>query len=233
MKCCFIGAGATLGIVDHSRRRFARFKLCTHFLKTRGQGLNLPFLQSDHCRLSFSCGLQFLHNALLFEQLICRQRRPRGGNAKLTACGYNNRRARNHCSINASDKSSGLRSCRADANCVGLASKSSIVNINIVAARGQVLTGCKAHRDVVVASCIGLKRSGAGGCIVRASCVAKERSRTVGCIVGADVIAKKRLKPICRVETARCVAIERPITACCIFDAGCVAKQCISTVRQR
>ena len=104
-------------------------------------------------------------------------------------------------------KVSGLRSCRADANCVGLASKSSIVNINIVAARGQVLTGCKAHRDVVVASCIGLKRSGGGGRIVRASCVAKERSRTVGCIIDTDVIAKKRLKPFCRVETARCVAV--------------------------
>ena len=78
---CF--GGRDLGIVDHLRRRFARLKLGAHFLKARGQGLNLPFLQSDHCRLSFSCGLQFLHNALLFEQLVCRQRRSRGGNAKL------------------------------------------------------------------------------------------------------------------------------------------------------
>src|SRR5437773_2394747 len=61
------------------RHGFAQFKLCAHFLnliglllEARGQGLNLLFLQSDHCRLSFSCGLQFLHNALLFEQLVCR-----------------------------------------------------------------------------------------------------------------------------------------------------------------
>jgi hypothetical protein len=99
VKCCsFIGAGAALGIVDHLGRRFPQFKLRAHFLnliglllEARGQGLNLPFLQSDHCRLSFSCGLQFLHNALLFEQLVCRQRRPRRGNAKLVVSIYDNR----------------------------------------------------------------------------------------------------------------------------------------------
>ena len=79
-----------LGIVDHLRRRFTRFKLGAHLLKTRGKRINLPFLQRDHCRLSFSCGLQFLHNALLFEQLVCRQRRSRGGNAKLAVCIYVN-----------------------------------------------------------------------------------------------------------------------------------------------
>ncbi len=75
---------AALRIVDHLRRRFARFKLCAHFLNARGQGLNLPLLQSNP-------GFQFLHNALLFEQLVCRQRQPCGGNAKLTICSYDNR----------------------------------------------------------------------------------------------------------------------------------------------
>src|SRR5262245_7779894 len=66
-------------IVQHGPRGgFAQFELCTHFLKARGQGLNF-------CRLSFSCGLQFLHNALLFEQLVRRERRGRTTFAELVS----------------------------------------------------------------------------------------------------------------------------------------------------
>jgi hypothetical protein len=47
----FVGAGAALGIVDHLRRRFARFKLGAHFLdlrcllfRRRCEGLNFLLL---------------------------------------------------------------------------------------------------------------------------------------------------------------------------------------------
>ena len=65
-----------LSILHYSRCRPDHFKLCPHLLDllgllldTRSHGRNLPVLQSDHCRLSFSRGLQFLHEVLLLEQL--------------------------------------------------------------------------------------------------------------------------------------------------------------------
>ncbi len=33
--CCFVEAGAALGIVDHARCRFAHLNLCAHFLNLR------------------------------------------------------------------------------------------------------------------------------------------------------------------------------------------------------
>jgi hypothetical protein len=138
-----------LGIVDHLRRRFARLKLSAHLLdliglplEARGQGLNLPFLQSDHCRLSFSCGLQFRHNALLFEQLVCRQRRPRGGNAKLAVCSYDNRDTGDFYTRDVADKAgiAHVRPWAADAN--------------NVTGRGDTAAGANAQGCVTVAGAV-------------------------------------------------------------------------------
>ena len=38
---------AALRIVDHLRRRFARFKLCAHFLQARSMCFNLLLLACD------------------------------------------------------------------------------------------------------------------------------------------------------------------------------------------
>ena len=58
-------------------RRPDRFKLGAHFLnlcglfpQTGSQGLNLAFLQGDGGLLFFSRGLQVLHGAVLFEELV-------------------------------------------------------------------------------------------------------------------------------------------------------------------
>src|SRR4029077_12443910 len=76
------------------------FKLSANFLnllgllpEARSEGLNLPFLQSDHCSLSFSCGLQFLHDLTLFEHLAHRDRRIRRDGAEVAARVDNHRDA--------------------------------------------------------------------------------------------------------------------------------------------
>ena len=54
---------AALGIVNHLRRRFARFKLCAHLLEARSESFNLL--------LQFSYGrFLFLVLAVLFEELV-------------------------------------------------------------------------------------------------------------------------------------------------------------------
>ena len=52
-----------LGIVDHLRRRFARFKLCAHLLQACSKRFNLLLLAH---RVRF----QFLNLAVLFEKLV-------------------------------------------------------------------------------------------------------------------------------------------------------------------
>ena len=66
--------GAALGIVDHLRRRFARFKLCAHFLQARSKRFNLLLLL---CYGRFQSDRRFLFRVIsvpapfvLFEELI-------------------------------------------------------------------------------------------------------------------------------------------------------------------
>src|SRR5205823_5171856 len=53
----------TLGILDHLRCRFARFKLCVHLLEAHSKRFNLLLLTH---RIRF----QFLYFAVLFEELV-------------------------------------------------------------------------------------------------------------------------------------------------------------------
>ena len=133
----------------------------------------MPFLQSDHCRLSFSCGLQFLHHALLFEQLVCRQRRPWSGNAKLAVCSYNNRSATGD-------------DCTRD-----VADKAAIVRVHArrayadhVVGRAEGIAGIRSQGRVTVA---GTKR---------------ERVCTNGRVCTSGVIGEKRVKTDTCVEAA-------------------------------
>src|SRR6266403_3025976 len=196
---------AALGIVDHLRRRFARFKLCAHLLKARGQGLNLPFLQSDHCRLSFSCGLQFLHNALLFEQLVCRQRRPRGGNAELTVCSYDNRDT-------------------GDCYTRDVADKASVAHVRTVDVR--------ADTDDVISRGNPVSRANAQSRVGVAGGVAGERCNTVGRVVVAGAVEKERSLTVSRVGYAGGVVAERKSTCSRVGRAGGVENERINTVRR-
>jgi hypothetical protein len=51
-RTCARDPDAVLGIVDHLRRRLARFKVCAHFLEAGGKCLNL-FLLFGYRRLLF------------------------------------------------------------------------------------------------------------------------------------------------------------------------------------
>src|SRR5438132_1982531 len=73
----------------------------------------------------------------------------RGGcRAKLTGGVYLNGCARNCCPIDARNKGFRLCSARADANRIGFAGNSSVANIDIVIAGGEILTRETAHGDV-------------------------------------------------------------------------------------
>src|SRR6266487_671987 len=197
---------AALGIVDHLRCRFARFKLSAHFLKARGQGLNLLFLQSDHCRLSFSCGLQFLHNALLFEQLVCRQRRLRGGNAKLAVCSYDNRDTGDWYTRDIADKAAivHVRAHRAYGD-------------NVIGG-GDATAGSKSQRRVIT-----------GGGDANASSRSDGRvPREIG-REGDTVL--ERAKTDGRVEVAINVSLQRPTANCRVIVRGAVSARVIEKER--
>ena len=57
------------------------------------------------------------------------------------------------CPTNASDKSAVVRALSADADFVGLARHSRVADIDVVTARGEILTGLKAQGDVAPAGC--------------------------------------------------------------------------------
>src|SRR5439155_1508058 len=98
--------------------------------------------------------------------------------AKLTVAIYNNGRARNRRPANASDECRSLRSLLTDANSVGFSNNTSVENIDVVIARGEIFTSVIAQCDVVVAGC-----------------VANERSKTIGSVAFAGGIMTKRIKP--------------------------------------
>jgi len=63
MLLFLLWTGAALGIVDHLRRRFARFKLGVHLLEASSKRCNL-FLQL------FNCALLLQKGFVLFEEFI-------------------------------------------------------------------------------------------------------------------------------------------------------------------
>src|SRR5437773_794462 len=192
------------------RHGFAQFKLCAHFLnliglllEARGQGLNLLFLQSDHCRLSFSCGLQFLHNALLFEQLVCRQRRLRGGNAKLAVCSYDNRDTGDCYTRDVADKASVAHVRTVDVR----------ADTDDVISRGNAVSRAKAQSRVGVSGGVARERCNTVGRVVVAGAVEKERSLTVSRVGYAGGVAKERGSTGGRVVAAGGVNAERFVTS--------------------
>ena len=60
----------------------------------------------------------------------------------------------NRCPANAGDKGFRLSSGCADADGSGLARDTTVANIDIVTARGEIDTGMKAQCDVVAAGCV-------------------------------------------------------------------------------
>jgi hypothetical protein len=79
------------------------------------------------------------------------------------------------CPTDAGDKSAVVRALFADTDFVGLARHSSVADINIVIARGEIPTGLKAQGDIAPA-----------GCVI-------ERLSTVGCVEAAGLVVKERL----------------------------------------
>src|SRR6266550_924175 len=205
-----------LGIVDHLRRRFACFKLGAHFLnliglllEARSQGLNLLLLQSNP-------GFQFLHNALLFEQLVCRQRRLRGGNAKLAVCSYDNRDTGDFYTRDVADKATvaHVRTVDVRADTDDVISRGNPVSRANAQSRVGVAGGVAGERFNTVrrvgfAGGVAEKRLKTVARVGAAGGVAKERLKTVGRVFGASGVAEKRLKTVGRVVAAGGVAKER------------------------
>ncbi len=182
-------------VLHHLRRRFARFKLSAHFLKARGQGLNLLLLQSNP-------GFQFLHNALLFEQLVCRQRRIRRGNAKLAVCSYDNRDTGDCYTRDVADKASVAHVRTVDVR----------ADTDDVISRGNPVSRAKAQSRVGVAGGVARERCNTVGRVVVAGGVEKERSLTVSRVGYAGGVVKERRMTGGRVGAAGGIAPERIVT---------------------
>ena len=131
--------------------------------------------------------------------------------AKLTVAIYNNGRARNRRPANASDECRSLRSLLTDANSVGFSNNTSVENIDVVIARGEIFTSVIAQCDVVVAGC-----------------VANERSKTIGSVAFAGGIMTKRIKPVGGVVASGCVAIERINADCRVVRSGTIEEERIN-----
>jgi hypothetical protein len=75
-----------------------------------------------------------------------------------------------------------LYSCCADTNGAGFVCNTTIADIDIGIACGEVGAGKHAHCNIPTAACVVTKRNRTVGCIVATGCVAKERRSTVGCV---------------------------------------------------
>ena len=164
----------------------------------------------------------------------------------MTVAIYNNSRARNGPPANASDECRSLRSLLADTNGIGFPSNTSVKNIDVVTACGEIFTGVMAQCDVAVAGCVANQRSKtigsvafAGGILTKRSmsvggveasgCVAKERIKPVGGVGAPGCVAKERFKPVGGVVIAPCVEKERLKTGGRVGAPGCVAKERFKT----
>ena len=163
----------------------------------------MPFLQSDNCRLSFSCGLQLLHNALLFEQLVYRQRRPRGSNAKLAVSIDDNQDTGDFYTRDVADKAAVVDVC---AQCA---------NSNNIVRSGNAIAGCKAQgcipRPSAVDECaltngsigqpvmLSEKRSTTDGRVLVAGVIVGE-NQPIAVLLSPVVLKKRAQSSICSVE---------------------------------
>ena len=108
---------------------------------------------------------------------------------KLTAAVYLNRCAANRCPINAGHKRFRLGSLCANADGVGLGRNTSVADIDIVIARGEVDSGVNAKGDVVVAGGVGNERKSTISRVFDAGGVEIERVNTVGRVPKAGGVA--------------------------------------------
>lgn len=128
------------------------------------------------------------------------------------------------CPADAGDKGRGLHARFADTDLFGIACKSRVADVDIVAACGEIVAGLIPQRDVRVAGC-----------------VVMERSFTVGRVVGPDCIRLKRTKTDSRVLVSRAqkkckgtygyvskaigIAIERFFAQGCIVGARGIIRE--------
>jgi hypothetical protein len=84
---------------------------------------------------------------------------------------------------------------RTDADGSGLTRNSSVADIDVVIARGEINAGLRAHSDVVAAGIV-LERISTIGRVIAAGCVAIERIKTVGRVEVAVVLLKRAPLPL-------------------------------------
>ena len=130
--------------------------------------------------------------------------------------------------IDPGDKGIRVSSSSADANCVRLGRNTSISNIDIIIAGGEISTGVSAQCDIERASGIARECVVTGGRVAAAVCVARERKNTGGRVEGPCIV-KERLKTGGRVAVALFVVSERTSTVGRIAVALCVASECTNT----
>src|SRR5204863_10205577 len=132
------------------------------------------------------------------------------GGAKVTTVIYEDRYAGRHRHAeNSGDKSVLVSWSGADANPGEITSHTSVADIDIVAAGGEIEAGVKAQRDVAGAGSVTLERSKTDGRVVAGGCIVIERIKTDCGVVFADGVAKKRIGPIGRMTAAGSIGIER------------------------
>src|SRR4030095_2960845 len=105
---------------------------------------------------------------------------------------------------NASNESAVVRVLSADADFVGLACHSSVSDIDIVTARGEIHTGLTHHGDIDAAGY-----------------VAKERLITIGRVAEAGSIVEQRLITHCRVEKGQSCCYTAPESPLPCFKSLC------------
>ena len=143
--------------------------------------------------------------------------------AKLTAAINNNGRARNGRAADACDKSGILRSLLADTDCLVLASHTSVADLNVLIARGELSARIIAQSDVGVAACIVTERVLTGGRVGAAGCVANERVNTGGRIVVPGTVELQRRHAGGSIVVAGRIEVKRRRAGGCVGGAGGVA----------
>src|SRR5439155_16244598 len=196
-------------IVHYSWRGTNHLKLSAHFLdllslllERRGQGLNLPFLQSNLRRLLLGRGLQFLHSLTLFEPLFRRARRFHRARqactttfAKLTVCTYADRVAADWYTRDAGDKGGTDEIGIADPDCAAFTTATQgaggRADVDVIAAFNE--SSCVPADDGVKGTAhVIKKRRVADGCVCRAVGVATQCVNTHGVVLTAANIATER-----------------------------------------
>src|SRR5215813_9779103 len=140
----------------------------------------------------------------------------------------------------------GVRLCFSgtNANCVGLARNTSVRNIDIVTASGEMFTGFSAQRDVertsgitrecivtvgrvVVSACVAAERRITGGRIT-ISVGVPERKITGGRVLETGLVPIERPHTVRDVEGTGCVKAERRKSRGRVVTARCVGEHCIA-----